>query len=335
MNASDLRAVWADLEQRLTPDAARVQRRIHPHAQVRILVWAANPGPTRSLVVEAPAETLTQVETMPEARGVLCILHPPGDANVGALELQLADQNASDVFCALAADVAEHVAGAVTPDEAVVTWLARLAMWQKLLARASQGLSLERQRGLFAELWFLQRKLGPLVGFDDAVAAWQATSNRSHDFQLRGGSIEVKSTIASQPQEVVINGERQLDETGTASLHLLHISLDVHRDSGTSLPDMVQALRSAASDHPCAPMLEDRLLEYGYLDTHEHKYRHIGYTLREHGYYRVGPGFPRLVEADLPAGVGGIRYVLAIAACAAFTQSEDTVLGRIAHATTR
>lgn len=333
MNSADFEATWVDLEQRLTAGAARLQRRVYPHAPVRILVWAANPGPTRSLAMEAPRDSLLQVETMPEARGVLCILHPPGDTDTGALELQLSDTSASEVFGALAADVARHVAQSATPDEAVQAWLARLSLWQKLLARASQGLSPVRQRGLFAELWFLHSKLGAVVGLDDAVAAWQSTPNRSHDFQLRGGSIEVKSTIASQPQEVIINGERQLDETGTASLHLLHVSLDVHRESGTSLPDMVESLRTAVADRQCAPMLQDRLLEYGYLDMHEPKYRHTGYTVREHGYYRVGPGFPRLIETDLPPGVGGIRYVLAIAACSPFAQPENAVLGLLSHAT--
>lgn len=332
MNGAELEAVWTDLEQRLTPDAARLQRRIYPQAPARILAWASNPGPRRSLVIEVARENLSQIESPPEARGLLCVLHSTRDADVGALELQLSDSNVSEVFSALAADVAGHVARAETQAGAVQAWLARLAMWQKLLARASQGLSPDRQRGLFAELWFLREKLASAAGLDDAVAAWQSPPNRAHDFQLRGGSIEVKSTIASQPQEVVVNGERQLDETGTASLHLLHVSLDVHRDSGASLPEMVAAVRSATANHQCAALFEDRLLEYGYLDAHEPKYRHTGYTLREHGYYRVGPGFPRLVETDLPPGVGAIRYTLAIAACLPFVEPETKVLGLLSHA---
>jgi Putative PD-(D/E)XK family member, (DUF4420) len=157
------------------------------------------------------------------------------------------------------------------------------------------------------------------------VRAWQGPTRSRHDFQLPLTSLEVKSCAANQPQVVTINGERQLDEVGTPALHLAHVSLDVHHNGPESLPEMVASVRELVDGSGVEVELEDRLLESGYLDLHASRYDGTGYTLRESRFFRVGPGFPRLVEADLPDGVGGLRYTLAIAACAGFEVDEEAV----------
>jgi hypothetical protein len=64
----------------------------------------------------------------------------------------------------------------------------------------------------------------------------------------------------------------------------------------------------------------DALRLAGYLDVQASMYA-TGYAVRALQLFRVGPGFPRLLERDLPPGVGDVRYTVALAACQEFEVS--------------
>jgi hypothetical protein len=91
------------------------------------------------------------------------------------------------------------------------------------------------------------------------------------------------------------------------------------------LLEIVASARSLATNSGAEVELEDRLLEFGFLDLHAPRYAGTGYTVRESRFFHVTDGFPRLVEADMPDGIGGLRYQLAIAACTDFEVKEEVV----------
>jgi hypothetical protein len=163
----------------------------------------------------------------------------------------------------------------------------------------------------------------PHVGFDEAIGAWKGPDGAPRDFELRGCGLEVKSSAANEPQVVPVHGERQLDGSGLVSLLLVHKSLEVLRDAGETLPMIVADLRESGSGLPEAGTLEDRLLQSGYLDMHEQRYRRTGYTIRRTSIFDVREGFPRITENDLVDGVGAVRYSLAIDACRDFEVEES------------
>jgi hypothetical protein len=323
----DVDAIWSELERRLPVGAhGRQQQRIYPECDVDLLLAALAPGPRRSLLLRVSTAAIEQIEELPSARGVSVVLLPGNGNGQSTLELQLDEPGANDVFTALVADVAQATTSAGDDDSAVKLFLGRLSRWMRLLQREAQGLSAERQRGLYAELWFIRERLAGAVELVEAVQAWQGPSGAPHDFQTASGSIEVKSTATNQPQVVRISSERQLDETGTPALHLLHVSLDVHRDSGESLPQMVASLRAAVDGGPAATLFDDRLLDVGYIDIHAPHYAHTGYTLREVNFFELADGFPRITEQSLPPGIGGVSYTLSIAACLPFRVDDAAVL---------
>ena len=332
----DVDAIWADLERRLPAGAhGRQQQRIYPDSGVDLFLAALAPGPRRSLLLTVSTAAVAGIEELPAARGVSVVLLHGEPNGQSTLELQLDEPGANDVFTALVADVARSTSGAADDEAAVRLFLGRLGRWMRLLQRESQGLSGERQRGLYAELWFIRDRLATAVGLVEAVQAWEGPSGAPHDFQTAAGSVEVKSTATNQPQVVRISSERQLDETGTPVLHLLHVSLDVHRDSGESLLAMAGSLRAAVAGGPAASTFEDRLLDAGFADVHAPHYAHTGYTLREINFFELGDGFPRITEQSLPAGVGAVSYTLSIAACLPFRVDERVVMASLrgsAHA---
>jgi hypothetical protein len=310
--------IWQELEETPTkPEGGgRLQRRVGADSSQDMHVELILPDRRRAISLTVPQAAIKGHEELPRARGLEHRLVRGHDGVDGVtLALELTDPAAGDLFAVLAEDLVSSTASAGDAELAVGAWTGRVTRWQHLLRSAPRGLVPELQRALYAELWILDELIGPVAGNVTAVRSWFGPDRSRHDFQLPGTSIEVKSCAANQPQIVSINGERQLDETGTPALHLTHVSLDVHHNGPESLLEMVGGVRESVAGTGVETDFEDRLLEYGFLDMHAPSYDNTGYTIRDIRHFRVVPGFPRLIEADLPEGVGRVRYRLAIAAC--------------------
>lgn len=228
----------------------------------------------------------------------------------------------TDVFSALAEDLARRVSEATTPADQARAFLGQLSRWQKFLTASTEGLTDEEQRGLWGELRFLRDYLLPVIG-GQAVASWKGAEQAHQDFQFECGAIEVKTTLAKQPQVVRITSERQLDESAWPMLVLFVSALDIRDGGGESLPALVASLRTRLATDPLElEQLEDGLLLAGYMDVHSGRYADRGYIVRSETALHVRRGFPRLAERDLPTGVGDVNYGLAVAVCAVYALSQ-------------
>jgi hypothetical protein len=253
------------------------------------------------------------------------------------LGVRLVDQSASDVFNALAEDVAPRVAQSANARAAASALLGRLRRWQKFLQAGTSGLTPSAHRGLYGELHTLQTHLMPALG-PIAVTGWRAPSASHQDFQFAAAAVEVKTTSAKQPQAVRITSERQLDITGITALFLHIVVLD-ERDveatdsiAGESLPQLIRRLRqSLANTGLAAEAFEDALLDAGYLDAHAEKYASRYFALREELTCQIRDGFPAIVERNLPVGTGNVAYDLSLVACRPFAVHSGEMVKAIAQ----
>jgi hypothetical protein len=203
--------------------------------------------------------------------------------------------------------------------------LNRMSLWQRLFEEMTiDGLSLEAQRGLFAELQFLSGTLLLELSPVEAVSAWQAPTRKSKDFAHNSVAIEVKSRLKKGAAKVRISSENQLDEAGY-DLFLAVTALDPETGGGESLPELVDRLRQYLTVSGIAmTMFDDQLIGAGYLDIHRPKYEGTSYvpvtTL-----FKVAAGFPRVLPIDLPAGVSHINYDLDLATAASFVVSPSVL----------
>lgn len=323
--------IWDELE-RVTALGAtgRVKRRIRPEARCDLFVAVSKPSNLRMLLMPVAERSLTGVEGLPSGSGVETrIVRPGEEGREAALELVLTDPKCGDIFTALATDIVQAVAPATDESAGVTALIDRLTRWQRFLEEVGPtGLSPEAQRGLYAELWLMRHHLLATLGPVASVLAWTGPSRTAHDFELGRTAIEVKSTLAKQHQTLRIVSERQLDDTGLEGLFLFHLSLDAHRDTGQSLPELVDDLRQMVGSTPAATPFGDRLIEAGYLDAHGALYQNPGYAVREQNFFQVAEGFPRIVERDLTSGVGDVHYSVSVAECRHFLASPETALGR-------
>jgi hypothetical protein len=85
-----------------------------------------------------------------------------------------------------------------------------------------------------------------------AVAGWKGPQGAHQDFQYPGAWIEVKTTLAKQPQTVRITSERQLDDTNGPALFLHVLVLETHEGGTATLPALVGQVRTALCAWPTA-----------------------------------------------------------------------------------
>jgi hypothetical protein len=227
-----------------------------------------------------------------------------------SLIIELTDHDFQPVFDPLVDDIAERVAALQSADEVADCIVERFESWRDLLRDLADGsLGPLPRQGLFGELLCLREHLLRNLPAKSAVASWTGPLAANQDFQFLGGAIEVKTTTAKQPQTLVITNERELDDTGVGTLVLLSLSLDERRGGqGTSLNELVDSIRSDLGPGAARTKLDELLARYGYLASHRPAYDEPHYTVRSEDLWRVAPGFPRLVESDLPEGVGDVSY---------------------------
>lgn len=288
-------------------------------------LFVAVEGSRRVLLLRVPTEAIPPRQHWPVCTGLeVLAVQISGHAHLG---VALREPRFGDVFSALAEDLARRVEQeGGEPALAVAVLIGQLARWQKFLAASASGLEAEAQRGLWAELHCLQTLLLPLVGAA-AVIAWKGPEGAHQDFQFASARVEVKTTMGTQPQSVRITSERQLDDTHGPPLFLHVLALEAQAEGADTLPARVAALRLAlTSTSSASEQFEDLLLAAGYLDRDAPRYANPGYAVRRADSFRVAPGFPRIIEAQIATGVGYVAYDLDLAACAPFAVHPDAFL---------
>jgi hypothetical protein len=315
--------LWLEMEAESEMNVAWLTRFAGAQSGPRFLVGLEQATKARALLVQVPSGAMPPRRDWPECRG-LELLSVALDAKPH-LAVRLRDSTCADVFTALAEDVASRVSAHSLPHEAAAELLGRLRRWQQFLSGASEGLGVEAQRGLWGELHVLRTHLLPALGGLAAVEGWKGSAAAHQDFQFPDAAMEVKTTAAKQPQSVRITSERQLDNIGVGALFLHVLAVDEREvpegeaTAGVSLPSLVAGIRTDFGGHTVLiNAFNDRLLERGWLDAHAARYEGKRLTVRKELTFRVEPGFPRIVESDLPSGVGDVTFALSLAACEPF-----------------
>ncbi len=323
--------LWLEMEAE-ADDGAWLTRRVTTQVGLSLLVALEPTSRIRTLLLPVPRVALPARREWPECRGLeLISVTLSSKPHLG---VRLRDPACADVFTALAQDVAPRVAAANGAKKAATELLGHLRRWQQFLTATRDGLSIEEQRGLWGELHVLRAHLLPTLSAAATVAGWNASAAAHQDFQFSSGAVEVKTTAAKQPQSIRITSERQLDDTGVGAL-FLHVVVVDERDvpsggsvPGQSLPVLIAAVRTQLSaDMGALTSFNERLLDRGWLDAHASRYEGPRWTVRGERTYQVRRGFPRLVEVDLPVGVGDVNFAVSLAACEPFAVSVTVMLG--------
>lgn len=333
MTPAELSERWTELGARRSALGLE-RRRLDAGAEVDVHACVFWPRGRSGLLVQGEGRVDALAERMPRCRGVR-VMHEERDGPDGEVATQVAivleDERLREIFAVLAADLVNAVVAEASAPAALRRCVDRLCMWQGLFERLSpEGLSEERQRGLFGELVVLDTLLLREADNLSRVSAWTGPDAQHQDFTLGGVAIEVKTTLAKRHARIAIANERQLDERPHDLLVLASVRLEESEASGASLPTLVGGLRDRLADEePAARLFDERLLMADYLDVHAPLYDGRCYRPVSVRCYRVEGDFPRLTEASLPAGVGDIRYSVIADDLGPWGIGEDEVKARL------
>jgi hypothetical protein len=229
------------------------------------------------------------------------------------LRLSLLERQLLPVFAALCQDIVACTRSGVDEARLGQIVVQRIVHWRTLLERDAAALDEAALRGLIGELLVLRDRLLPALRAPEAVGAWRGPLGAPQDFVLPNGCrIEVK-TVTPHADQVRVNGLAQLDPCGDP------LTMVVVRGEGAppaapgaiSAPVLISELRGLlAAELETLAAFEAALNGMGW---HEHPL-HEAVALRVVGIedHEVGPGFPRLTRAMVPAGVLDADYAIAL-----------------------
>lgn len=288
------------------------RRRLDAEAHVDVFACVFWPRGRSGLLIEGEGQVEDLADRVPRCRGVRVAFeeHRSDDGSERtSLFIMLEEERLREIFAVLSADLVNAILAEPSVSAALRRCLDRLCMWQGLFDRISpEGLSEERQRGLFGELAVLEAVFLRQIGALDGISAWVGSSSAHQDFLHGRLAIEVKTSLAKRPARIAISNEKQLDERQHDPLLLASVRLDESEAKGMSLPCLVARIRGQLLEEESARRLfDDRLLLADYLEVHAPLYE-ARYQIGSMRWFRVEGEFPRLTDANLPAGVGDISY---------------------------
>lgn len=247
------------------------------------------------------------------------------------LLILLLNKQHKDIFSTLCEDLIFGVSEVSTELTLVEKLLERLAKWQSLFEKVGkQGLSDESQRGLYGEIYFLRFLLNNITDKNYCLKSWLGPEKSIQDFQYSNWAVEVKTTHGNNHQKIHITSERQLDDSIIEKIFLFHLSLDVRVGNGESLNILIDEVSELLNENTMASNLfKLKLLESGYYDIHKPLYDERGYTIRQENLYRVSGNFPRIMENQIPIGVGDVRYSIVLSESEEWRINHETLLEEI------
>jgi len=240
------------------------------------------------------------------------------------LVMRLQDKELGEVFSVFCIDALTTMDCAPTGQltESLLVFIKR---WDAFFQRAGNlPLSPEKQRGLYAELWWLRKLIESGVPPLDGITWWLGPERAYHDFESEGVVVEVKSTIRKEPRKVIINNERQLDDSNIDELHLFVLTLNIQKE-GESLPGIIEDIIKRVEYSPLAMRrFRTKLTLARYLDSDAAKYD-AQYKPRSEELFKVEEGFPRITK--FAPGVGDLKYSIQISSCKEYERGIEEFLG--------
>ncbi|QBL92334.1 hypothetical protein KSAC_00860 [Komagataeibacter saccharivorans] len=263
-----------------------------------------------ALIVSFPGSWPVNPARLPEGKGfdVSCIEGQSVFTDKTGIALVRRPEGSPDIFAIMVVDVLRTLETAAKSSgrDVMETFLERVREWQTFMARTHRPLSSDVQIGLLGELWMLRLLTDTSLGAD-ALECWQGPLRAAQDFHVRGGAIEVKSTVRTGSFLARINSIEQLDGD-RAPIFLCAFRFEENTD-GISLADLVSELRKRFGLAGVQRGFEALLMVMGYLEEHSPLYSRT-LTLKDARTFRSEGDMPRLIRASLPAAIRSAAYEL-------------------------
>jgi len=269
-------------------------------------------------------------ENLPRFRGLeisLTLTSIGGFQNQEFIKFTQSIPNTENIFESVISDICENVVHLQNKKNLPAALTKVLNEWKVFFEKQqNEILSISSQKGLVGELHFLRDYLFQKYSFTESLFYWTGSDKTNHDFQIKNIAVEVKTTSSKQHKKFVISSERQLDSTGLEHLYLSLFALNLHSNMPErTLPKLIGEIYTQLQEDPFATFqFQIKIAKYGYNEIHAEKYT-TGFSLFEMRFFEVVEGFPRLLQGNLPDGVGDLKYSIVVSACTPFEIKTDII----------
>ncbi|TAE86686.1 MAG: PD-(D/E)XK motif protein [Bacteroidetes bacterium] len=321
----DYRKIWNSInsESDTTNVKTQIARKIPTKGVFPVFLATDFKKGIRLLYIKPDSEHDIITENLPRFRGLeisLTVTSIGGYQNQEFIKFTQSIPNTENIFESVISDICENVVRLQNKKNLTAALTKVLNEWKVFFEKQqNEILSISSQKGLVGELHFLRDYLFQKYSFTDSLFYWTGSDKTNHDFQIKNIAVEVKTTSSKQHKKFVISSERQLDSTGLEHLYLSLFALNLHSNMPErTLPELIGEIYTQLQEDPFATFqFQIKLAKYGYNEIHAEKYT-TGFSLFEMRFFEVIEGFPRLLQGNLPDGVGDLKYSIVVSACTPF-----------------
>ena len=188
----------------------------------------------------------------------------------------------------------------------------RFYIWKVMFKKAKNSLSLEKEQGLFGELYFLLNFMIPNHGIKTAINSWSGPLGYNKDFSLENDWIEVKTPSVSA-DVIKISSLNQLSSEQNGKLAIIKVEKMSSEYDGnfSSILDLVDGISNMIKLVELKQQFLNKVSEYGFSE--ENNFVNYKFCVHDVSLYKVSDDFPRLREKDIKyQEIGNIQYDLFI-----------------------
>ena len=273
------------------------------------LYWARGVKNHRALLVEY--EDDDNVDALPEFRNI----NIEEDRGNRCIVLELLSEDMADIFLKLCLDLISALQEA-SSDRIRKICILRLKRWMYFLRPGHAKLSPEAQKGLIAELEFLQQNALDSLCPEDALNGWIGPEAGPRDYAYGQVFIEVKSKRSSANPTITNSSEDQLNTNPSESLFLYVLELNEapsDKEDSFTITDVVEETRMSLDSPLDRATLENKLAKVGYFDQDD--YSDTKWSKGEVSYYVVTGDFPRIDSQTCDPGISKVNYQIDLEYC--------------------
>lgn len=268
------------------------------------------PEKVKSIAFRISTESI-DISSLSDLKDITSEIIPDETDEVKSLILiSLADNSLASIFAVLCEDLFQTVSDIKQELVLIQSLQNRFIQWKELFIMAKgSGLNLEKQIGLFGELYLLKNLLLQTGSLSEVLSIWTGPETGIRDFEKDNCAIEVKTTHTHNHQKIHISSERQLDTQLLQYLFLFHLSVEKRNSDENTLNTIVGEIYSILGQNKLlSNILKRKLISAGYFNHHQSIYKNMSFLVREKDFYKIENSFPRIEEKDLMKGVGDVKY---------------------------
>lgn len=299
--------------------ARLVSEEVNPHNKK--IFWARSWQGKPALLVEYKFEPWRQIN-VPDFQNI----HVEDYQQENSIVIELIDMDMQELFLKLCHDIITSLQNVDERDcrEACVL---RLEKWSSFLRPNRSRMSVESQKGLIAELFFLKRDALEAHNEHDALRGWTGPEAGSRDFAYGQVFVEVKSKNGTSNPNVIISSENQLSISGAEHLYLYVVELNnasLGEGEGFTISDVVNETRESFQSPLARIELDAKLANMGYFS--EDDYSDSRWSEGRTYYYVVEGDFSRIDSQSCMPGISKVSYRIDLDYCADYLVDRSTVI---------